>query len=216
MLEGLFGSMLTKAAMSVAAAFGLFGGLAVVGVLPVLGDNASDTVIVDAIAVVETSEDIVAVNPVLELPSVGGITTQLPLVDDLASGVPGIVGITSNNAGAVDAGLPVLGLLGTLVNSLTGSVEAVVASLPVAGGVLPGLPVAGGVNIPRSSASAPGLEAVSRALNNLPDATSVVPSLPLVGELNGTARNLPLVDELLRSARGAIGALLPAVVVAVR
>jgi hypothetical protein len=210
MFEGLFGTFLAKAVMSVAAAFGLFGGLAVVGVLPVIGGNASDTVIVDAIAVVETSGDIVAVNPVVELPSVQGITSQLPVVDDLASIVPGVDGITSTNRGAIDSDLPVLGLVGTLLNSVTGTVQAVLASLPVVGGVLPEqLPLVPEVGIPAASASAPGLKAISGPLENVPNAASIIPSLPLVGDLNATTHDLPLVNDLLRTAQGAVEALLP-------
>lgn len=209
MLEGIFGSLLGKAVMSVAAAFGLFGGLAVVGVLPVIGNNASDSVIVDAIAVVETSEDAVAVNPVVELPSVGGVASQVSVVDELASGLPGIDGVTSSNAGAIDSGLPVLGLAGTLLNSVSGTVDAVLASLPVVGGVVPGLDVLPEVGIPAESASAPGLQAISGALDNVPATGSLVPSLPLVGDLNATTNNLPLVNDLLRTAQGAVEALLP-------
>jgi hypothetical protein len=209
MLEGIFGSLLGKAVMSVAAAFGLFGGLAVVGVLPVIGNNASDTVIVDVIAVVETSDDAVAVNPVVELPSVEGVTSQLPVVDGIASGLPGVDGITSSNAGAIDSDLPVLGLAGTLLNSVSGTVEAVLASLPVVGGVVPGLGVLPEVGIPDASASAPGLQTISGALDNVPAAGSLVPSLPLVGDLRTTTNNLPLVNDLLRTAQGAVEALLP-------
>lgn len=210
MIEGFFGTFLAKAVMSVAAAFGLFGGLAVVGVLPVIGNNASDTVIVDAIAVVGTPEDVVAVNPVVELPSLQGNTSQLPVVDDLASSVPGIDGITSTNAGAVDSNLPVLGLVGTLLNSLTGTVEAVLASLPLVGGVLPEeLPLVPEVAVPDASASAPGLQEVSGALDDVPNAASVVPSLPLVGDLSATVNDLPLVNDLLRTAQGAVEALIP-------
>jgi hypothetical protein len=210
MFEGLFGTFLAKAVMSVAAAFGLFGGLAVVGVLPVIGGNASDTVIVDAIAFVETSGDIVAVNPVVELPSVQGITSQLPVVDDLASIVPGVDGITSTNRGAIDSDLPVLGLVGTLLNSVTGTVQAVLGSLPVVGGVLPEqLPLVPEVGIPAASASAPGLKAISGPLENVPNAASIIPSLPLVGDLDATTHDLPLVNDLLRTAQGAVEALLP-------
>lgn len=210
MFEGLFGTFLAKAVMSVAAAFGLFGGLAVVGVLPVIGGNASDTVIVDAIAIVETSEDAVAVNPVVELPSVQGITSQLPVVEDLATIVPGVDGITSTNSGAIDSDLPVLGLVGTLLNSVTGTVQAVLASLPVVGGVLPEeLPLLPQVGIPAASASAPGLQAISGTLESVPNAASIVPSLPLVGDLSATTHSLPLVNDLLRTAQGAVEALLP-------
>src|SRR5687768_9685271 len=100
MLEGLFGSLVTKAVMSVAAAFGLFGGLAVMGVLPVIGDQASETVVVDAIALVETPEEIVALNPVLEVPSVDGLVSQLPLVDDLTETLPNLDGVTANSSSA--------------------------------------------------------------------------------------------------------------------
>lgn len=210
MLEGLVGTFLAKAVMSVTAAFGLFGGLAVVGVLPVIGGNASDTVVVDAIAVVETEDDAVAVNPAVSLPSVQGITSQLPGTEGLSSGVPGIDGITSNNAGAVDSDLPVLGLVGTLLNTVTGSVEAVLSSLPVAGRVLPPeLPLVPEVEIPSASASAPGLQAVSGALDSVPNPASLVPSLPLVGDLNATTYDLSLVNDLLRTAQGAVEALIP-------
>lgn len=209
MFEGLFGTFLAKAVMSVAAAFGLFGGLAVVGVLPVIGGNASDTVIVDTIAVVESQEKVVGVETVVELPSVGGITSELPVVEDLASSLPGIDGVTSTNSGAIDSDLPVLGLVGTLLNSVGGTVQAVLGSLPVVGGVIPEIPLVPEVGIPAASASAPGLQAISGTLENVPNAASIIPSLPLVGELSATAHDLPLVNDLLRTAQGAVEALLP-------
>jgi hypothetical protein len=209
MLEGLFSSLVTKAVMSVAAAFGLFGGLAVTGVLPVLGDQASSNVVVDAIALVETPDEILAVNPVLELPSVDGVASQLPLVDDLTETLPNLDGITASSTSA-DSGLPVLSLAGTLLNSLTGTVETVLATLPVANRVVPSLPVGGVVGLPtRSPEAIPGLDLVDQTLSSLPGTVGSVSSGSGVGNLGSTARQLPLVDELLRTARVAIYSVLP-------
>ncbi len=208
MFEGLFGSILAKAVWSVAAAFGLFGGLAVVGVLPVLGESADDSVAIDAIAVVETEEDLVALNPYVELPSVEGVTSQLPVVDGLTSGLPAVDGITSSG-GADDSGLPLLGLVGTLLNSLTGTVDAVMASLPVVNRAVPGLPVVGGVELPTSSASAPGVDLIDGTLGAVPGTISSVSKVPGVGDLSSVTGDLPLVDDLLRTARIALYGLVP-------
>lgn len=214
MFEGLFGSILAKAVWSVAAAFGLFGGLAVVGVLPVLGDNASDTVVIDALAVVETEEDVVALNPFVELPSVDGVASQVPVVDDLTSSLPPVDGITGSG-NAVDSGLPLLGLVGTLLNSLTGTVDAVMASLPVVNRAVPGLPVAGGVEIPSSSASAPGVDLIDGTLGGVPGTVSSALNVPVVGDLSSVTRDLPLVDDLLRTAQVALYGLVPDLVLIV-
>jgi hypothetical protein len=208
-LEGIFGSLVTKAVMSVTAAFGLFGGLAVMGVLPVIGDQASESIVVDAIALVETPEEIFAVNPVVEVPSIDGLASQLPLVDDLTESLPNLDGITANSTTA-DTGLPVLSLVGTLLNSLTGTVEATLGSLPVVGHVVPALPVGGVVGLPTSSPDAlPGLDIVDETLSNLPSTVGSVSHVAGAGSLGYTAQQLPLVEELLATARGAIYSLLP-------
>ncbi|HEX2150265.1 MAG TPA: hypothetical protein VHI31_08865 [Actinomycetota bacterium] len=207
MLEGIFGSIVGKAVFSLVASFGLFGGLAVMGVLPVLGDNASDTVAIDALALVDTPDRVVGLNPYVELPSVGGIASQLPVVDELSASIPVADGVTTTT-GEVDSGLPVLGLVGTLLNSVTGTVNAVLGSLPVVGGAVPGLPLEGEFVIPTVADSSPGLELIDGTLSSLPETISSVQSSG-ADDVGSLTNGVPLVDDLLRTAQGAVAGLLP-------
>ncbi|HYN99016.1 MAG TPA: hypothetical protein VEU28_05025 [Actinomycetota bacterium] len=206
MLEGIFGSIVSKAVLSMVASFGLFGGLAVMGVLPVLGDHASDTVAIDALASVATPDRVVELNPYVELPSVGGVASQLPVVDELSASLPVADGVTTTT-GEVDSGLPVLGLVGTLLNSVTGTVNAVLGSLPVVGGAVPGLPLEGEFVIPTVSDASPGLELIDGTLGSLPETISSVPSG--ANDVSSLTNGVPLVDDLLRTAQGAVAGLLP-------
>lgn len=109
----------------------------------------------------------------------------------------------------MDSGLPVLRLVGTLLNSLTGTVDAVLASLPVVDQVVPGLPVVGGIDIPSSAASAPGMELIDGTLGEVPGTVSSLSSVPVAADLPSTTRNLPLLDDLMRTARVALYGLIP-------
>lgn len=214
MLEGALGSLVAKTVCSVACAFGLFGGLAVTGVLPVIGNNAADTVVVDAIAVVDTPEQITAVNPVVEVPGVGGIVSQVPAVAELTGGLPNIDGVVSNY-GSPGAGVPVVGLAGALLSSLTGTVDAVLASVPVVNRLVPAVPVVGEIALPATSpASVPGLDLVSQTLDTVPNTVTSV-AYPAGLGLTRTVDSLPLAGELLRSAQGAVFALVPGLLVIV-
>lgn len=126
----------------------------------------------------------------------------------MVSGLPAVDGIISSD-NAADSELPLLGLAGTLLNSLTGTVDAVLASLPVVNRAVPGLPVVGGLEIPSSAASAPGLDLIDGTLSGVPGTVSSLSSVPVVGDLSSTTRNLPLVDDLLRTARVALYGLVP-------
>jgi hypothetical protein len=214
LLEGIFGSMIAKAVAAVTATLGLFGGLAVTGVLPVIGNNAADTVDIETLAVVASPDRELAIGGYTEVTSVAGVVDQIPEVAGLVESLPNLDGVVSNR-NAVDSGLPALGLVAILVNTLTGSVEAVLGSLPVVNQVLPTLPVGMGVV---SSGRAPAtVDLLDGTLSSIPATidSGSFPPLPLVGDLNGAVGDLPLIGELLAATHGAIFSLIPDLLVVV-
>ena len=215
MLEGIFGSIAAKAVAAVSAALGLFGGLAVTGVLPIIGNNAADAVAVETLAVVATQDRELEVGGYVELPSVAGVVNQIPEVGGLTEALPNVDGVVSSY-NAPDSGLPALGLVQTLLDTVTGTVEAVLGTLPVVNQVLPALPV--GTGILGSSSQAPdSLEVLDGTLAGVPAAVESVSvsALPVVGGLNGAAGSLPLIDELLAATQGAVLSLLPGLAIVV-
>lgn len=214
MLEGIFGSVLAKAIAAVAATLGLFGGLAVTGVLPVIGNNAADTVDIETLAVVESPDRALEIGGFVEVTSVAGVVDQIPEVAGVVEALPNLDGVVSNYK-AVDSGLPAIGLVATLVNTLSGTVEAVLGSLPVVNQVLPTLPVGTGV---LTSGQAPAtVDLLDSTLSGIPATidSGSFPPLPVVGDLNGTIGNLPLLGDLLAATHGAIFSLFPDLVVVV-
>lgn len=213
MLEGFFGSFVAKIVYSVATAVGLFGGLAVVGVLPVIGDNAADVVLIDAIAVVGTPDQEVAVNPYLVLPTAEGIA-QVAGADELTESLPNLDGIVSNSTSG-GSGLPAVSLLGILLSSVTGTVDAGLASLPVANRLAPAVPATAQIALPYSTAAdARGLDLVADTLYSVPSTVASV-GMPAGGNVSGAVETLPLAGELLRTAQGAVYALVPGLLVIV-
>lgn len=213
MFEGVLGSLAAKAVYSLAGVLGLFGGLAVTGVLPVLGDNAADRVVVDAIAVAGPEDHEIVVNPIIELPSVSSAVSEVPVVSDVAASLPSVEGVVSNSSSPTE--LPAVGLVGTLLNSLTGTVDGVLASLPVLNQVLPGLPVgAGALGVPASASSAIALDPVTDTLTGV---TATVGSVtaPVEQIAGSVTSGLPLANELLRTAEAAIFSLVPGLLVVV-
>lgn len=212
MLEGFFGSFVAKIVYSVATAVGLFGGLAVIGVLPVIGDNAADVVLIDAIAIVDTPDQQVAVNPYLVLPTAEGVA-QVAGADELTESLPDVDGIVSNSTSG-GSGLPAVSLLGILLSSATGTVDAGLASLPVVNRLAPAVPAMAQIALPYPAADAPGLDLVADTLYSVPSTVASV-ALPAGGNVSGAVESLPLAGELLRTAQGAVYALVPGLLVIV-
>jgi hypothetical protein len=215
LLEGIFGSIAAKAVAAVCATLGLFGGLAVTGVLPIIGNNAADTVAVETLAVVASQDRELEVGGYVEVPSVAGVINQIPEVGGLTEALPNVDGIVSSY-NAPDSGLPAIGLVQTLLDTVTGTVEAVLGTLPVVNQVLPGLPV--GTGILGSPGQAPAsVDLLDSTLASVPATVESVsgPALPVVGDLNDTVGSLPLIGELLAATQGAVFSLLPGLAVVV-
>lgn len=208
MLEGLFGSIVAKAVAAVVASFGLFGGLAVVGVLPVLGDHASDTVAIETLAAAATPDDEVVLGTYHELPTVAAVAAQLPVVGDSVTSLPNVDGIVSNSGSAVSP-IPVTGLVATLLNTVLGSVGSVTNMLPPAGVLIDSVPLEADILIPAEPSA--NLGTVSTALGNVSAITNQTTHIVPTGVVTGTLQSIPLADELLRTASDAIFGLLPGI-----
>jgi hypothetical protein len=153
-----------------------------------------------------------AIGGYAEITSIAGVADQIPEAAGVVEALPNVDGVVSNYNG-VDSGLPALGLVATLVNTLSGTVEAVLGSLPVVNEVLPTLPVGTGV---LTSGRAPGtVELVDSTLSGIPATIDSGPPLPLLGDLHGTAGNLPLIGELLAATHVAMFSLIPDLLVVV-
>lgn len=208
MLEGLFGTMVAKAIATLTAAFGLFGGLAVAGVLPVIGDNASDTLAVETLAAVATPDDAVVLGTYHELPTVAGVTTQLPVIGEAANSLPNLDGIVANS-GSAGSPVPVTGLAGTLLNTVLGTIGSVTNLLPVASPLINSVPVEADLILPAEPSA--NLGTVSTALHSVPALTHQVAHVAPTNLVTDSVHSIPLADELLRTASGAIFGLLPGI-----